>query len=61
MIYDAKKDRDATIALCLSNKSIFSKFLIKSWIETYLYYNPNDYGMRIFYAKILFHKLRRVN
>ena len=61
MVYDAKKNKDASIAMSLSNKSIFSKFLIKSWLETYLTINPNDYLTRILYAEYLFHKLRRTN
>ncbi len=61
IVFDAKKHKDASIALCHSNKSIFAKFLIKSWLESFIQYNPNDLTMRIFYSEYLFHKLRRVN
>jgi hypothetical protein len=61
MVYDAKKGKDATLAMFISNRSIFAKFLVKSWLETYLTLNPLDNLMRIIYAEFLFYKLRRIN
>jgi len=35
----------------ITMKAIIMKFLIKSWIETYLGDRPNDVGIKILYAR----------
>lgn len=57
-MYDPKKDKDATTEKFYLNKHIFTKFLIKSWYETYIHHNPSDIEMKITYCEHLFHRLR---
>jgi hypothetical protein len=57
VVYDSKKMKDATIDKWIFNKSIFLKFLIKSWLETYLHLHPYNAKIRILYAKFVFEKL----
>ena len=58
MIFDSKKVKDAPLDKWIGNKTIFVKFLLKSWLETFLFHHPEDAGIKILYAKFLFEKLR---
>lgn len=40
-VYDSKKRKEALVINWMNNKSIFVKFIIKSWIEVYSALNPN--------------------
>ena len=39
---------------------MFKKFLIKSWIETFLVANPHQYSASIEYSDFLYHKFRNI-
>lgn len=40
----------------LNYKNIFTKFLLKSWIEIKLNENPNSIELLIMYARFMFNK-----
>ena len=50
-MYDSKKRKEVRIEDWITMKAIIMKFIIKSWIETYLSDRPNDIGIQILYAK----------
>ncbi|CAD8121761.1 unnamed protein product [Paramecium sonneborni] len=55
-VYDSKKRKEVRVEEWITMKAIIMKFLIKSWIETYLSYRPNDIGVQILYARFMFSK-----
>lgn len=58
-VYFGKKQKDYKLGIIsiISNKSVFGKFLIKSWYESYLYLNPNQHLIRVKYARFLYFSL----
>ena len=61
IIFDPKKQKDATVSKFFVNKTIFVKFMIKSWYEAYLFSNKTDYEIRICYCELLFHRMRYIS
>ncbi|CAD8107864.1 unnamed protein product [Paramecium primaurelia] len=55
-VYDSKKRKEVRVEEWFMMKAIIMKFLMKSWIETYLANRPNDIGIQILYAKFMFSK-----
>ncbi|CAD8096084.1 unnamed protein product [Paramecium primaurelia] len=55
-VYDSKKRKEVRVEEWITMKAIIMKFLIKSWIETYLSNRPNDVGIQILYARFMFSK-----
>ena len=58
VVFDSKKGKDATLEKWITNKTIFAKFVLKSWLEAYLIANPHESKTKILYAEFLFNKLR---
>lgn len=63
VLYDPKKRKDTPLdkIFLVQNNSIFTKFLIKSWFETYLFKHPNDYDIFLSYAEFLYFKMKNVS
>ncbi|KAL4499680.1 hypothetical protein ABPG72_017220 [Tetrahymena utriculariae] len=63
IIYDPKKRRDTSIdkIFLTQNNSIFTKFLIKSWQETHLHLNPQNYINYLYYAEFLYFKMKNIS
>ena len=62
MLHDSKKQKDVNLdkAFLGQNQTIFTKFLIKSWIETFINQNQTTYSVYIDYSFHLYHKFRNV-
>ncbi|CAD8195861.1 unnamed protein product [Paramecium octaurelia] len=55
-VFDSKKRKEVRVEEWFTTKAIIMKFLMKSWIETYLSNRPNDVGIQILYARFMFSK-----
>ncbi|CAK58161.1 unnamed protein product (macronuclear) [Paramecium tetraurelia] len=55
-VFDSKKRKEVRVEEWFTMKAIIMKFLMKSWIETYLSDRPNDVGIQILYARFMFSK-----
>ncbi len=44
----------------VNNRKMLSKFLIKSWLETFLSSNPHEYSINIDYSDFLYNKFRNI-
>ncbi|KAL4476170.1 hypothetical protein ABPG74_009903 [Tetrahymena malaccensis] len=63
IVYDPKKRKDTSIdkIFLAQNNSIFTKFLVKSWHETHLHLNPQNYINYLYYAEFLYFKMKNIS
>ncbi|KAL4500954.1 hypothetical protein ABPG73_013692 [Tetrahymena malaccensis] len=59
-MHDSKKVKDVSLDKCYIqiNKSIVSKFIVKSWYEQFISLNQNNFTVLIDYSEFIFNKLR---
>ncbi|CAD8171492.1 unnamed protein product [Paramecium octaurelia] len=59
MLYDPKKQKDIKTSQfsLLRQKSLYLKYLIKTWYEIYLFHHPQDVEIRMNYALFLYYKM----
>ncbi|EAR94555.2 transmembrane protein, putative (macronuclear) [Tetrahymena thermophila SB210] len=60
ILHDSKKVKDVNIDKCYIqiNKSIVSKFIVKSWYEQFISLNQNNFTVLIDYSEFIFNKFR---
>ncbi|KAL4511596.1 hypothetical protein ABPG72_012441 [Tetrahymena utriculariae] len=60
ILHDSKKVKDVYLDKCYIqiNKSIVSKFIVKSWYEQFIQLNPNNFTVLIDYSEFVFNKFR---